>query len=150
VVEFPVYQRILLATDGSETAMLAARHAVALASKLGAELVVSYVVDTHHAFMSGIHRDEALRELRQDGQRALTAVEQLAQSAGVRVRKELCQGRPGEEIVRLAAQAEADLVVLGTNGQGAMSDLLLGSVSQYVVHRAQVPVFVVRPPGPST
>ena len=147
MAEFPEYRKILLATDGSEQAGLAARHAVALARQAGATITALYVVDAHLAFGLGIHRDDALRELREDGERALAAVVELARGAGLDAEPELCEGRPGEEIVRVSERGGADLIVLGSDGQGAMEDILLGSVSQYVVHHAHVPVCVVRPPN---
>lgn len=147
MTEFPHYDKILLATDGSDTAQLATRHAVALARQAGAALIAAYAVDTHAAFLGGIHRDEVLHELRQDGRRALAAVVELAREAGVEVHTELSEGRPGEVIVGEAGRAEADLIVLGSYGQGRLANILLGSVSQYVLHHAHVPVCVVRPPS---
>jgi nucleotide-binding universal stress UspA family protein len=146
VAELPQYRKILLATDGSEQAGLAVRHGVALARQTGASLKAMYVVNTHLAFSLGIHQDEALRELRRDGERALAAVGQLAGSVGLEVETELCEGHPGQVIIREAEQWGTDLIVLGSHGQGALSDIFLGSVSQYVVHHAHVPVCVVRPP----
>ena len=54
--------------------------------------------------------------------------------------------RPGQVILHEAETLPADLIVIGSQGQGALGDLLLGSVSQYVLHHARVPVCVVRPP----
>ena len=147
MAELPHYGKILLATDGSETGQAAARHAVALTRQAGATLIVAHAVDTHSAFLVGIHREEALHELMQVGRRALEAVAELAREASVEVHTELCEGRPGEVIVGEAERSGADLIVVGSHGQGALEDFLLGSVSQYVLHHARVPVCVVRPPG---
>jgi nucleotide-binding universal stress UspA family protein len=146
MADLPQYRKILLATDGSDTAELATRHGVALARQAGAALSVVYVVDTHSAFLAGIHRDEVLRELRGDGKRALAAIAELAGGAGVEVTTELAEGRPGEAIVGATEDGGADLVVLGSHGQGGLADVLLGSVSMFVVHHAHVPVCIVRPP----
>lgn len=145
MAELPQYRRILLATDGSDTAAAAARHGVALARQAGAALTVVYAVDTHLAFRLGIHRDEAIREMREDGTRALEATAALAREAGVEVDLEVCEGRPGEAIVDQIERSGSDLIVLGSHGQGALADVLLGSVSQYVLHHAYVPVCIVRP-----
>ena len=147
MTELPHYGKILLATDGSETAQLAAWHAVALTRQAGTTLTVAYVVDTHSAFLVGIHQDEALHELVQDGKRALAAVAELGREAGVQVHTELCEGRPGEAIVGEADRSGADLIVVGSHGKGALEEFLLGSVSQYVLHHTRVPVCVVGPPG---
>ena len=144
--QLPHYRRILLATDGSDTAELAGRHAVALARQTGATLAACYVVDSHLAFGAGIYQAEALRELRQQGERALAAVGELARGAGLEAETEVSEGRPGEVIVGEAERSGADLIMLGSHGQGALEDILLGSVSQYVVHHAHVPVCIVRPP----
>jgi nucleotide-binding universal stress UspA family protein len=146
VEELPRYRRILLATDGSDTAAAAARHGVALARQAGAALTVVYAIDSHLAFRLGIHRDEAIREMREDGARALEATAALARAAGVEVDLELCEGRPGEAIVDQVERSGSDLIVLGSHGQGALADVFLGSVSQYVLHHAHVPVCIVRPP----
>jgi nucleotide-binding universal stress UspA family protein len=150
MVDLPRHRRILLATDGSSSAEHSCRHGVSLAQQLGAALTAIYVVDTHLAFTTGIHRDDALRELRRDGERALEIVATMAHDAGVAAQTELCEGRPGEMIIEEAVRAGSDLIVVGSHGQGALTDILLGSVSQYVVHHADVPVCVVSPPRHST
>jgi nucleotide-binding universal stress UspA family protein len=150
MAELPHYRKILLATDGSEQAALAVRHAVAIARQTGATLTALYVVDMHLAFSLGIHQDEALHELRQEGELALAAVAELAGQTGVEVDSQLHDGRPGEVMIREAERLGADLIVMGSHGQGALEDILLGSVSQYVVHHADIPVLVVRPPRHAT
>jgi nucleotide-binding universal stress UspA family protein len=140
------YRKILLATDGSDLAEAALRHAVALARLASAELTILYVVDTHLAFMTGILRQEALEELRADGRRALAAAGDVAR--GAEIGHHVCrgEGRPGEAIIAEAERLGADLIVVGSHGQGAITDILLGSVSQYVLHHARVPVCIVPPP----
>jgi nucleotide-binding universal stress UspA family protein len=144
--QLPHYRTILLATDGSEQAALAVRHALGIARRTGARLIVLFVVDSHLAFMLGVHKDEAIHELNEDGRRVLAAVAEQAREAGVEVETHLGEGRPGEVIIREAGQLAADIIVMGSHGQGALADILLGSVSQYVVHHADIPVCIVRPP----
>lgn len=146
MAELPRYNRILFATDGSDAAYRAACHAVALARQTGATLSAVYVLDTHAAFHLGVYRAEALNELREEGRRALAVVAELAREAGVTLEEEICEGRPGETIVREVERQGADLVVLGSHGQNPLADILLGSVSEYVLHHASVPVCIVRPP----
>lgn len=146
MADLPQYRRILLATDGSRYAELAEGHALALARDTGAVLTGVYVVDSHLAFGLGIHKDEALAEMRAEGRRALEAFSERAAAAGVEHAVALGEGRPGQVILHEAETLPADLIVIGSQGQGALGDLLLGSVSQYVLHHARVPVCVVRPP----
>jgi nucleotide-binding universal stress UspA family protein len=144
--ELPHYANILLATDGSSLAEGAMRHAVALARLSGAALTILYVVDTHLAFMLGVLRQEAIDELREDGRRALASAGDAARQAGVEHHVCRGEGRPGEAIIAEVERTSVDLIVMGSHGQGALAGLLLGSVSQYVVHHANVPVCIVPPP----
>ena len=145
MTELATLQRILLATDGSEGSGEATRYGLGLAKQTGASVRAIYVVDTHRAFSLGIHRDDAVGELRDDGQRALAALDDLARRAGIEIDTELGDGHPGEAIVREADRSGAGLIVVGSHGQGGLADVLLGSTSQYVIHHAGVPVCVVRP-----
>lgn len=140
----PAYRRILAATDGSESAYRAGLHAIYLAQRTGAELHLVYVVDTHAAFRLGVYYGEAVRELRADGERALQRLVAAAREAGIEAVPELVEGAAGEAILQRAADVGADLIVVGSHGQSALQDVLLGSVSQHVIHHATGPVLVIR------
>jgi nucleotide-binding universal stress UspA family protein len=146
MIELPSYRTILFATDGSSFSELAERHALALARHAGARIEAVSVIDRHIAFQLGIHAQEAILELEQDGQKALDAVAERARQVGVDVGTHLIEGRPGAVIIREAERLDADLIVIGSHGQGALLDMILGSVSLYVVHHSHIPVCVVRPP----
>jgi nucleotide-binding universal stress UspA family protein len=146
VFDLPSYGTILFATDGSDYAALAERHALALARHIGARIEAVFVVDGHVASQFGVLAPEVLAELQAGGQQALDGVVQRARQVGVGVRTHLAEGRPGPTIVGEAAHLGADLLVIGSHGQGALLDIVLGSVSLYVVHHCHIPVCVVRPP----
>ncbi|KAI0221154.1 hypothetical protein LSAT2_027458 [Lamellibrachia satsuma] len=57
-------------------------------------------------------------------------------------------GKPGEGILKMATECDADMIVVGTRGLGKVRRTVLGSVSAYVIHHAHVPVIVCRPRGP--
>jgi nucleotide-binding universal stress UspA family protein len=76
---------------------------------------------------------------------ALDEAAALAADAGVTVSTELLTGDPVDEIVAHADSMDADLIVVGSRGHGAVASVLLGSVSQGVLHEARRPVLVVRP-----
>jgi nucleotide-binding universal stress UspA family protein len=134
--------RILLATDGSPDAALAASVATDLSKRAGAEL---HLV---HAWQVGVGpRLEAyLRSQAERATRALLegqvreAKRMGASVAGLHLR----EGRPVEEILELCEELEPDLIVMGSRGLGPLGRLLLGSVCEGVVHHARDPVLVVR------
>jgi nucleotide-binding universal stress UspA family protein len=144
--DLPRYETILFATDGSDCARLAEDHALALARLSGARLEAVAVVDPFLTFRLGLYAAEALRELKEDGQQALAKLVERAGQLGVAAGTHLVEGRVGPTIIGEAERLGANLLVLGSHGQGALADVLLGSVSLYVVHHSHVPVCIVRPP----
>ena len=150
--------KVLLATDGSREAELAARTAADLAQKTGSELHVVHVfgiapvgppVYPEATDLQGVEREAEAEGLqRTSEQRAREVLEAEVgkeRSAGGMVAQEhLIEGRVAPEVVALAEEIGAGLIVMGSRGHGGMRRALMGSVSDSVVRHAHCPVMVVR------
>jgi nucleotide-binding universal stress UspA family protein len=141
--------RILVATDGSEDAVLALQAASDLSNRSGSVLhVVHAWQNTRAAFLPAAAVDEYSQAHKQRQEEAGKFLEEQAQrlrSTGVNVAGvHLKGGRAADAIVDLAEELEADLVVVGSRGLGAVKRLVVGSVSEGVVSLAPCPVLVVR------
>ena len=127
--------KILLATDGSKDAELAATTAIDLANKTGSELHVVHIVD----LVSSVVLDEA------DARELLDAlVKRLEDAGSVSAQAHLSEGVPAAEIVALGEDIDAGLIVVGSRGLGGVRRALMGSVSEAVTRHAHCPVLVVR------
>jgi nucleotide-binding universal stress UspA family protein len=74
----------------------------------------------------------------------LVEAREIAVAKGIRGRTELLVGDPVDEVVAFADSIDADLIVVGSRGHGAIASTLLGSVSRGVLHESRRPVLVVR------
>ena len=149
--------KILLATDGSEDAQLAARTAADLAEKTGSELHVIYVgaegfyetplVDLATLEPTWVAREypDLLSDIERTERELLdNEVEQVEAAGGTVTQAHLSMGKAAPEIVVVAEEIDAGLIVMGSTGQGGIRRALLGSVSESVVKHAHCPVLVVR------
>ena len=147
-ITFPT--KILVATDGSEEATLAARTAADIAAKTESEVHLVHVrgIPVYIDPGSEVPRvapGAAEESLRREAQGVLdTQAEQLEAADGKVTQTHIRLGRPVEEIIILADEIDAELVVMGSRGLGGVRRLLLGSVSDGVVRHAHCPVMVVR------
>ena len=141
--------RILLAVDGSEEAHAAAGMAIELADRMGSELHVVQVGEVRPVYHPERHDYLArYEELQEEAQRLLQEqVEQIEAAGGKVAGSHLGMGRPDEEVVVLAEEIGADLIVTGSRGLGGIRRALMGSISSSVVHHAHCPVLVVRKDG---
>ena len=153
MTDFPT--RILLAIDGSEDAAFAARTALNLANKTGSELHVVYVEEVPRRLSDSESSLETIidpgfeKQMRQHAQAAANQlleeqVQKIKEAGGEIAQAHPRFGRPYAEIVHLAEELEAGMVVVGSRGEGGVRRALLGSVSDSVVHHAHCPVLVVR------
>ncbi len=140
----PDYSVVLNPTDGSPASWPASLHAVALARRLGAQLIVLYVVDEPLVIESGLYLAGALEELTEEGERATSAVADLARSHHVQVTPLVVRGRPGDAILEVARERRVDLIVMGSRGKSALERVLLGSVSEHVLRHAPCLVAILR------
>jgi nucleotide-binding universal stress UspA family protein len=139
-------EKILVATDGSEQAARATRTAAELAGKLGAELHVIHVGEPPAVFHPEMRRYTALYErTEQDARKPLEEEAERIRASGATVaRSHLRMGRPDVEILAVAEEIGAGMVVVGRLGLGGVKRALMGSVSDSLVHHAHGPVLVVR------
>jgi len=142
--------KILLATDASKHAGLAAKAAIELANTTGSELHLVYVThlltETSEAsYMAAQLYQEMYEEAKQEAQRLLDEQVRVIEEAGGRVAgAHLRIGRPDKEVIRLGEELRAHLVVVGSRGLSPIRRALMGSVSDSVVRHAHCPVMVVR------
>jgi nucleotide-binding universal stress UspA family protein len=130
---------ILLATDGSEEDRIASRMAAGIAEGTDSELHLVYVVGTGGA------DPRVYEQMRQSSRALLDEQVDKMRDAGAKItKKHLRNGRPGQEIVALAEELGAGLIVMGGRGLGGMKRALMGSVSDSVVRHAHCPVLVAR------
>jgi nucleotide-binding universal stress UspA family protein len=142
--------KILLAADGSEEAALATRTAIDIADKTDSELHV--VVVGLSAGYVGMGPPEIAdipgppqEELNEEARRLLDAqLKQIEAAGGTVAQAHLRVGRPDEEILAVAEELDAGLIVIGSRGLGGIRRALMGSVSDSVVRHAHCPVLVVR------
>ncbi|WP_123533888.1 universal stress protein [Halosimplex salinum] len=137
-----MFDTVVIATDGSESASRAVDVALDFADKFDADVHALYVVDRGDVAASP---DELRKEL-------VDALEAAAQEAldDVRDRSDrsvttaVRNGRPGKEIPQYAEEVDADAVALGTRGRHGDHGFVLGSVADAVVRRCDRPVLTVR------
>ena len=148
VTIFPT--KILLATDGSEEAELAALRAVDLADATDSELHVVHVGVVPmflKSYPGTLGYEGKLYEQIEEVSRELLRKEswRVKVAGGTVAGAHLRMGAVALEIVALAEELQADLIVMGCRGLGAVRRALMGSVSDSVVRHAHCPVLVVRP-----
>jgi nucleotide-binding universal stress UspA family protein len=147
--------KILLATDGSEEAALAVQTATDLAKSTGSELHLVYVEAASYVFpttdwetFSGeelpTRSDKAAKEAAKA--KVDEQVQRVREADGEVAGDHARVGFPDAEIVDLAEELGAGLIVIGSRGLGGLRRALMGSVSDSVVRHAHCPVMVVRPP----
>lgn len=140
-----LYEKILIATDGSEYTKNAVDYGIDLAKNTGAKLLTIFVVDT--AAFASIPMDAAWESmyelLRQEGDAAIKYVIDKAKAEGVEAEGNLIEGHPADEIIKYSEKNSVSVIIMGTLGKSGLDRFLLGSVAEKVVRNSKIPVLVV-------
>jgi nucleotide-binding universal stress UspA family protein len=144
----PVSRRILLTTDGSEEAELATRAAVELANSTDSELHMLHVklllIDPPYPDVLDWRWREDLERAEREARELLDEqVKKVEDAGGTVAAAHLGEEQPAEEIVALAEELGAYLIVVGRRNRGRIRRALAGGVSNWVVRHARCPVLVV-------
>ncbi|TQR18489.1 universal stress protein [Psychrobacillus soli] len=139
-----MYEKILLAADGSENSLRASVEAIKIAS-MNSECKVDiiYVADFAKSKNEILHTQgkEALDFSRRQ---KLIPIQELLQAKNIPYTTNILRGEPGPTIIRYANEHAFELVVIGSRGLNALQEMVLGSVSHKVVKRVNCPVLIVK------
>jgi nucleotide-binding universal stress UspA family protein len=140
-----MFKRILCATDGSVHGERAVREGARMVKSSDGELHVAHVIERlgsgrlrgQDVFVSEPEIDSGIRR----------QVEQLIIDDHVDVKVHMISrgGQPARRLAQLAERIDADLIVVGTRGHAPLTGLVLGSVTQQLLHEAKRPVLAVPP-----
>ncbi len=136
-------RRIVVGVDGSAGSARAFAWAVRLARETGATVEAVQAWELTYAWIDSYVPDleRWAKEAKATAERSLDTVVDAVPADGVVIERNAIEGMPAK--VLLDAADRADLIVVGSRGRGGFRGLLMGSVSQQVVHHSHVPVLVV-------
>jgi universal stress protein A len=143
------FQRILLPTDFSEHSAAATICACQLAGRLGAELHILHVLESHATatpqFGMGMVLPSRAHESKAAAEKMLAGVLDPHWAEGRTVIQAVTEGSPSDGIIRYAREHSIDLIIMSTHGRSGLAHVLVGSVSESVLRKAPCPVLTVRP-----
>lgn len=140
-------QHILFPCDGSETSSLVEAHVLTMAQTFSARVTVLHayefleVVPVYEA--SYAYLDELETYLETQSNEIVSQTLKRLQAHGLEAMSQIIKGSPGVSVVSAARELGCDLIIMGSRQRGAVRRMLLGSVSNYVVHHAECPVLIV-------
>lgn len=139
-----MYQKVLLAVDGSDHSIRAAEQAVNIAgASPEATVTIVYVADYANSKNEVLHSGSDV-ELELSRRKKIQPVEEVLGNANIDFNVKILHGTPGPAIVEYANKEKFDILVIGSRGLNGLQEMVLGSVSHKVVKRANCPVLIVK------
>ncbi len=139
-----MFERILLAVDGSDHALHAAKVAADLARCMKAELRILVVYPPIPPYLGEPNLQQAINSRLDEAQAILQRAVDAVGEIPSEIHTELIEGDAAEAIIEVVKTRNSDLIVMGSRGLGRLAGLLLGSTSQKVLSHAPCPVLIVR------
>jgi len=139
-----MFTKILHANDGSDHAFNALKLALRIAKKDAAELHMVSVEERGHMPELAEESDRITEATTLRFDKTLQRARALAEESHIRLRTHLLTGHPVRNIIKLASDLKADLIIVGASGHSALYDRMIGSRAQKILHHATCPVLVVK------
>jgi len=150
--EFPRLKKILLPTDFSGCANYALPYAASIARATDAQIICVHVVEPvvpavgYTGLAEPMPIADISEQLEDSAERQLPKLTECEECAGLKVEEVIVHGDAAAEIVRVASEQEADLIVISSHGRTGLGRMIFGSTAESVVRHATCPVLVVKPP----
>jgi nucleotide-binding universal stress UspA family protein len=140
-----MYRHLLVPLENSPADEVVLRHVEKLARALGSKISLIHVAHGHVARNQKQLNLAPSQEMR-EGREYVARRRAELEKAGLETTAHLSSGEPSDEILTYAARIRCDLIVMATHGHRFLADLVLGSVSDGVRHRTDIPVLLIRCP----
>jgi nucleotide-binding universal stress UspA family protein len=149
----PLISNIVTGITGSDASILAAKYAIVMAKSYHCQLSMVYVVDTatikQLALSKIFVQDESIeyeKSLETNGERYLAFVEELAHVKGIKIKKEIRKGAVFTELLAVAEDSNADLIVMGGWEKDRSTRDIIGNAHREILFNAKCPVLIVKRP----
>ena len=140
-----MFEKILLAVDGSEHSLHAAREAGDLARAMKSEILrIVVAFEGIPGYLGEPNREQAIEARMKASNGILQKAQDAVGAIPGEIHSELIEGSPAEAIINVAKTHGSTVIVMGSRGMSAIAELMLGSTSHKVVSHASCPVLVVR------
>lgn len=141
-----MFNRILVAVDGSKMSEKALRTAIQFAKERYSIIGVIHVEKNLHIpdTASNESIDQLYKQLREEGSEILDHAVSLAAEEGVEIEPLFVMGDPAVQIVKKAEEGHYQLIIMGSRGLGSIRGIMLGSVSQRVSQMSHCPVLIIK------
>ena len=155
-----MYKKILYPTDFSETAELALNQVKAFRTLKAEEVILLHVIDERDIKkrdifslllgVAGLNKsveefeNELKNKLIEEAKSKMESIKKELEDIGYKVKEVFVVGIPHEEIVKIAEDEGADIIIMGSHGKTNLRDILLGSVTENVIKKSNKPVLVVK------
>lgn len=140
-----MYNNILIPTDGSKGVQKAIDHGIELADWANADIHSIFVVDLQD-YVAALEGDVSLIEdaIIKEGENALKKIEDRCRQKNIDIETNILYGTPHEKILEYTEEHEIDLIIMGTHGRSGLDRFLLGSVTDKVIRKSDIPVLTTR------
>ena len=139
-----MFNRIIVAIDGSEHSNRAVSCARELAERFGASIWLVHAYPQTSDLRSYEQFGKLIAQRKRAGQSILDKARKILGEINCEIHEELLEGPEAEAILSVAEIQKVGLILIGTRGLGSLEGILLGSVSRKVTHHASCPVMLVR------
>jgi nucleotide-binding universal stress UspA family protein len=138
--------KILVPVDGSENSLRALDHAIYLAKKTGADITAMNVTENPPTVYVESQKllNELLANFRAESAKVLDMCKQIAEKSDVKIDTVIGEGDAASNIVGYAQKQGFDTIIIGRRGLGRFKEMVLGSVSNKVLHHAKCSVMIVK------
>ena len=135
------FSKILVPVDGSKKSLKALDRALILAGFTNGEVTCIHVIP--EVSLGGPRTREMERQLKEDGEIVLKKASRQA-GKNVKFKTRLVRGAPNIQTIKIARAGKFDHIVMSTTGMGGATGDMLGSVSNYVLHKSKIPVYLIK------